>query len=78
MELQLVGCQVGGVGVITRVRVWLEGRAVDLDPPQRTAEQPVRVPRQRRADTAAVLAARIAYAATAVGVAPLPLSAEAA
>ncbi len=55
MELQLIGRQVGGVGVVPRVRVRLEGRAVDRRPPQRTAEQPLRVRLQRRAVLIAAL-----------------------
>ena len=55
VELQLIVRQVGGVGVVPRIRLRLEGRAVDPHPPQRTAEQPLRVGRQRRAVSAALL-----------------------
>ena len=55
VELQLIGRQVSGIGVVPRVSLRLEGRAVDPDPPQLTAEQALRVRRQRRAVFVAAL-----------------------
>ena len=77
VQLQLFSSQVGGVGVVPRVGVRLEGGlAVDPDPPQRPAEQALRVRRQRRAVAAAPLRRAANAPATTGSVARLQLLAR--
>ena len=71
---QLVRRAVGALGIVPRVRVRLEGDPVQLDAPQRPAEQPVAVRRQRRGvnkNTAAAAGESVYAVAAARGVASL-------